>query len=209
MNRTKIEWTDYTWNPITGCLGGCSYCYARKMAHRFGQSFVPTFHPERLEEPARLRKPSKIFVCSTSDLLGNGVPADWRLKVAGAMLGAPMHAYQLLTKRPDRYTEMLSRPNWWRGATATDQASWDRACAALRPISGIRWISAEPLLGRIELEDWVPDWVVIGLLSPVRPGPEGLWAGQLMEDLRASGVPVFVKSSVRGINCREWPEVLP
>jgi protein gp37 len=89
-----IGWSDLSWNPITGCLGGCSYCYARAMARRFGRTdeeraFLPTFHPERLGEPARRKKPARIFVCSTSDLYGVGVDADWTLAVHDAMYGAP------------------------------------------------------------------------------------------------------------------------
>lgn len=79
MNKTKIEWTDYTWNPITGCLHGCDYCYARKIAERFPkafpQGFAPAFHQERLQEPIKLKKPSKIFTVSMGDMFGDGLPA--------------------------------------------------------------------------------------------------------------------------------------
>jgi protein gp37 len=183
------------------------------MARRFGRTeaeraFLPTFHPERLGEPARLRKPSKIFVCSTADLMGDGVDSEQIRAVARSMREAPQHTYQVLTKRPLRYRHDCGLPpGAWRGATATDHMSWDHACAALRPLPGIRWISAEPLLGRIELGDWVPDWVVVGLLTPrfeLRTVP---LAWELIINLRARGVPVFTKGSVPDVCYREWPEV--
>ena len=81
MNRTKIEWCDYTWNPVTGCRTGCWYCYADRMATRFHRSFEPAFHPERLNEPLRVTTPAKIFVCSTADLFGPWVDPEWQRRV--------------------------------------------------------------------------------------------------------------------------------
>lgn len=213
MNKTPIEWTDYTWNPITGCLRGCEYCYARKISHRFKRSFEPTLHEDRLEEPAKLKKPSKIFVCSMGDLFGAGVDRWWRQQVFFAMDAAPQHTYQILTKCPDGYSTVVvgKRGNVWLGATATDQASWDLACEHLSqlPDSVVRWISAEPMLSYIHPRGWLPDWVVIGALTGHgfdRLAKSGHAGRCLSGRLRAARVPVFEKDSLGGgERWRRWP----
>lgn len=133
MNKTKIEWCDSTWNPVTGCLHGCEYCYARRIAERFGLhanepdinerilyempvsggrkvpypfDFQPTFHAYRLDEPQRKSKPQTIFVCSMADLFGDWVPAEWIKEVFAACKKAPQHRYLFLTKNPERYTSL-------------------------------------------------------------------------------------------------------
>jgi protein gp37 len=137
MNKTKIDWCDQTWNPVTGCLHGCPYCYARKIARRFGRAdsedksnhtlgsfyekikpqnnsasynpfgFDPTFHRYRLNEPAEKKKPQNIFVCSMSDLFGDWVPDSWIEEVFDHCYLAPQHRYLFLTKNPKRYREFL------------------------------------------------------------------------------------------------------
>lgn len=136
MQKSKIEWCDSTWNPVTGCLQGCKYCYARRIAERFGGcdhptesrelsypltitrqtgkagdspypfGFEPTFHRYRLEEPPRRGKPQNIFVCSMADLFGSWVPMRWTVDVLNACLAAPQHRYLFLTKNPGRYLEL-------------------------------------------------------------------------------------------------------
>jgi protein gp37 len=134
MNKTKIEWCDSTWNPVTGCLHGCPYCYARKIANRFGMpqydndchvytgkvksysdavhtgpypwGFAPTFHKYRLDEPARKTKGQNIFVCSMADLFGDWVPQEWIMEVWEACTKADWHNYLFLTKNPKRYKEI-------------------------------------------------------------------------------------------------------
>lgn len=138
MNKTKIEWCDSTWNPVTGCLHGCEYCYARKIANRFGKMmpdfsvypkmhkgchcidnkfvhnpypfiFEPTLHVYRLDEPSRKTKPQNIFVCSMADLFGDWVPDEWIHDVFKACEVAPQHNYMFLTKNPKRYEKILDR----------------------------------------------------------------------------------------------------
>ena len=131
--KTKIDWVDATWNPVTGCLHGCEYCYARRIAERFGThkkyerpydpvldvpirrvrtkpepypyGFQPTFHKYRLDEPARWTKPRNIFVCSMADLFGDWVPDEWIDDVIKATQRALQHRYLFLTKNPERYGE--------------------------------------------------------------------------------------------------------
>ena len=132
MNDTKIEWCDMTWNPVTGCLHGCEYCYAKKVAHRFDgkvfdtsplpgglhvledrppwppypYGFAPTFHRYRLGDPASKTKGKTIFVCSMADLFGSWVQTKWIVDVLDACLAAPQHRYLFLTKNPKRYLEL-------------------------------------------------------------------------------------------------------
>jgi protein gp37 len=137
MNKTKIDWADYTWNPVTGCLHGCSYCYARKIANRFGMpqydndchvytgkvksyddavhtglypwGFAPTFHKYRLDEPQNVKTPQRVFVCSMADLFGDWVPDSWIEQVFSACEKAPQHQYLFLTKNPKRYAELAPK----------------------------------------------------------------------------------------------------
>lgn len=135
MYKTRIEWCNSTWNPVTGCLHGCEYCYARKMAKRFGREvldrseesknglhciynrvernpypylFEPTFHVYRLDEPQKWTKPRTIFVCSMADLLGDWVPDEWIEAVFEACKKAPQHRYLFLTKNPQRYVALYA-----------------------------------------------------------------------------------------------------
>ena len=134
--RTKIDWCDATWNPVTGCLHGCEYCYARRIAERFSTEqkykrpyepvlpvptrrvrtkpepypygFKPTFHRYKLDEPQRWKKPRTIFVCSMADLFGEWVPDEWIEEVFRACEKAPQHRYLFLTKNPARLCKMAS-----------------------------------------------------------------------------------------------------
>lgn len=133
--KTKIDWCDSSWNPVTGCLHGCEYCYARRIATRFGGlapdsecheldelnrdtrgnadvypfGFAPTLHRYRLDEPQKWKKPRTIFVCSMADLFGDWVPDEWIDDVIRATQKATQHRYLFLTKNPDRHDEWLER----------------------------------------------------------------------------------------------------
>lgn len=184
---SKIEWTDVTWSPVTGCLGPggthqnpkrCSYCFAERMARRlkamgqakYAQEFAPAIHQRVLDEMARklprMRKARRIFVCDMADLFGSWVPRSWIAAVLDVIKGpgGDRQTWQLLTKNPERLAEFGPYPpNIWVGASATDQASWDRAASELQQVAAsVRFISAEPLLGYIEPGEWLPDWLIIG-----------------------------------------------
>ncbi len=124
--KTKIEWTDYSWNPVTGCTEAdtsCRNCYARRMAARLAgrngypadEPFRVTLHPDRLDEPLRWRKPRRVFVCSMGDLFHKDVPFDFILKVFAVAIATPWNTYLMLTKRPDRAHDFY---DWWRTEAA-------------------------------------------------------------------------------------------
>jgi protein gp37 len=165
MNRTKIEWCDYTWNPVTGCWGPggtreyprhCAYCYAQRLAERFmadGYGFMPHFWPERLDQPERIKKPSRIFVCSMGDLFGDWVPDKWIAEVQQVAHDTPRHTFIFLTKNPARYAEFNPWPkNCWLLTTCENQAAADeRIPELLKADCRVRGVSLEPLLGAVDL----------------------------------------------------------
>jgi protein gp37 len=180
MNRTKIEWTDYTWNPVTGCTKisqGCKFCYAERMANRFaathGDFKTVKLHPERLDQPIKVKKSSRVFVCDVSDLFHEDVPFDFILEVFQMMGKASQHTFQILTKRPER---MLAFYKWacenagldfdsikpdqaftsniWVGTSCEDQKTADERIPFLIKVPAeVRFLSCEPLLGPINLRE--------------------------------------------------------
>ena len=237
MDKTGIEWTDATWNPIRGCSkvsAGCKFCYAETMAARFSGPGMPyegvisnkqwngiiTFHEDKLDQPLRWKRPRKIFVNSMSDLFHENVKGEWLDKIFGVMeQRAPQHIYQILTKRPKRMRDfMISHypephnkqwppPNIWLGVSVENQEAADeRIPILLQTPAVIRWISAEPLLGPINLKgtlanhEWdngIPgglNWVVVGGESgpgsrPMHPD----WARGLRDQCAEADVPFLFK----------------
>jgi protein gp37 len=189
---TKIEWTDETWNPVTGCQPDfpCwQRCYARRMANRlagrFGydadEPFKPTLHADKLTQPARWRSPRRIFVCSMGDLFCSGVKERWRRLVFGAIIdsselaGNYGHTFMLLTKRPEAMYEYFQRVcswmkkplgNLWLGISASTQAELDERWEHLREIpAAVRFVSLEPLLEEVEWSRYGLknlDWIIAG-----------------------------------------------
>lgn len=206
MNRTKIEWTDYTWNPITGCKHGCWYCYARKLAVRgfIKNNFEPTFYPERLKEPWNLKKPSKIFVCSVSDLFAPWTPVEWRDAVLQSIFDCPIkHTFQLLTKNPERIPNIAFPDNVWVGTTVT--CDWQNS--DYRNINKIvygvnckvRFVSFEPLLGSLPRGISLRgiDWVIIGKLTGSQKVElKTAWVEDIIAECDCEGIPVFMKNNL-------------
>lgn len=191
MNKSKIEWCDYTWNPVTGCYHGCEYCYARKIANRFGEYdvrpykkihvingkcttpypalFEPTFHMHRLDEPTKKKNGVNIFVSSMGDLFGDWVPDEWIKEVFKACDEAPQHRYMFLTKNYKRYYQLAKDynipKNVWLGMTAVNQEQYENANGITLYLStnGYKtFLSIEPIQEEIYLNHCMADWIIVG-----------------------------------------------
>lgn len=178
MTRTKIEWSDYSWNPVTGCSKvseGCRFCFARRMAGRLAgrcgypeapHHFDVTLHPDRLDQPLHWKKPRMIFVCSMSDLFHKDVPDNFRDRIFDVMAATPQHTYQVLTKRPKEmnlflnhhyyaYTLTKPLPNVWLGISIENQGAADKRREYLRSVSAaVKFVSYEPALGPVDWTGW-------------------------------------------------------
>lgn len=228
-DKSAIEWTEATWNPVTGCTKvspGCAYCYAERLSLRFGWSQAPwipanaaqniVLHPERLEQPFRWSAPRRVFVNSMSDLFHETIPDDYIDRIFAVMALTPRHTYQVLTKRPERMREYVTRgetedcvyqtaweqrpggvgarrnppnhwfdwrwplPNVWLGVTVENQ-HWadERIPPLLETPAAVRFISAEPLLGPIDIAGYLGNEV------------------EMIETMREElGVPVITRHSI-------------
>lgn len=211
MSTTKIEWTDSTWNPVTGCTkisSGCAHCYADMMARRlkamgtekYRNGFKVTLHEDALSEPKKWFKPRTIFVCSMSDLFHKDVPFDFVDKVLQVIKETPQHRYQLLTKRAERMAEYFSTrrvpKNVWLGVTVEEQSSKPRI-ESLRTINSapIRFLSCEPLLEDIGALDLTGiDWIIVGGESGTQARPmKEEWVKNIKTQCDNAGKAFFFK----------------
>src|SRR5271163_4884294 len=195
-DKSKIEWTDATWNPVRGCTKispGCKHCYAETFAERFRgvpghpyeQGFDLRLVPEKLGEPLRWRTPKMIFVNSMSDLFHDGVHEDYICAVARVMVAANWHTYQVLTKRSERLRELLNsklgfaanQSHIWWGVSVEDRKYGVPRIADLQAANAaIRFLSVEPLLEDIgELDLRCIGWMIVG-------GESGAGARPMKED---------------------------
>ena len=226
---SKIEWTNETWNPVTGCSKvseGCKHCYAEREWARLsanpktvyhGRKFTDVmFHPERLDQPLRWKKPRMIFVNSMSDLGHESIPLDFTDRVFGYMNMCRRHTFQILTKRPKRLREVVLHaldeeglsvfPNVWLGVSVEDQETADeRIPLLLETPAAVRFVSYEPALGPVDLSRWVIhprlDWVIAGGESGPKARPSHPdWFRTVRDQCQAAGVPFFFK---------QWGEWLP
>jgi len=204
MNRTKIEWTDYTWNPITGCRHGCKYCYARKIATRFKDAFPngfePTFHQERLRDPFSVKKPSKIFTVSMGDMFGEWVPEEWVIPIFQVMGACKQHTFQILTKNPKRINSVVSgdlfSPNIWLG-TSVESSSARNRIDELRKVPRFKkFVSFEPLKEEVRPNLTDIDWVIIGAQTNPLVLPDWKWIDRIVYEADINQIPVFVKNNV-------------
>lgn len=177
MNQQKsdsIEWALWSWNPVTGCLHNCPYCYARDLANRFyPQGFKPTFHPYRLGAPMHQKVPAQaeqelgyrnIFTCSMADLFGKWVPGEWIQAVLDVVRDCPQWNFLFLTKFPNRLAEFSYPQNAWLGTSVDCQARVKNAERSFAKVSGgVKWLSIEPMLEPLRFDSLsMFDWVVIG-----------------------------------------------
>jgi protein gp37 len=188
---SSIEWTETTWNPVTGCTKispGCKHCYAERMSRRleamgqpnYANGFNITTHENALDKPLAWKKPQTIFVNSMSDLFHRDVPDEFILRVFDVMVQADWHQFQVLTKRPERVLELDDRLPWashiWMG-TSVENADYVSRIDSLRASSAlVKFLSLEPLLGPLEILDLDRiDWAIVGGESGLAPDR---WTGR-------------------------------
>jgi len=210
MKTSKIEWTEATWNPSTGCnkvTAGCKHCYAETMAKRlkamgapgYENGFEFTLMPERLDMPMRIKKPTKFFVNSMSDLFHEDMPFDFLDKVFDVIRATPHHTYQILTKREnilEEYCRTRNIPeNVWLGVTVEFQKAKKRIDVLRNINAHIRFLSVEPLLedlGKLDLTNI--HWVIVGGESGSKARPmKPEWALKVKQQCHEQDVAFFFK----------------
>jgi protein gp37 len=220
-DRSTIEWTEATWNPVTGCdrvSPGCDHCYALTLAARLkamgspkyqqdgdprtsGPGFGVTLHPDELVAPRRWRRPRRVFVNSMSDLFHPRVPVEFIAEVFAMMAETPQHTYQVLTKRPKRARSVLrdlnSPPlrNVWVGVSVEDEERTDRVAVLRETLAAVRFLSCEPLLGPLSSLDLAGiDWVIVGGESGAEARPmREAWVTEIRDNCLDTGIPFFFK----------------
>lgn len=210
MAQSAIEWTESTWNPVTGCdkiSPGCKYCYAEVMAKRlkamgqanYQRGFKLTLQPHMLDRPLLWKKPQVIFVNSMSDLFHEGVPLDYIKRVFAVMQEAHWHQFQVLTKRAERLEAVAADLPWpenvWMGVSVENEDYTFRIDHLRRTGAAVKFLSLEPLLGPLpdlDLDDI--DWVIVGGESGRRPRPiHEDWVTDIRDQCVRAGVPFFFK----------------
>jgi protein gp37 len=207
---SSIEWTESTWNPVTGCTKiseGCRHCYAATMAKRlvamnnprYKNGFNVTLHHDLIELPLHWKKPRRIFVNSMSDLFHKDVPFDFILEIFKTMEKASWHTFQILTKRSDRLAEIANHlpwpPNVWQGVSVEDQRVVYRIDDLRKVPAQVRFLSVEPLIGPLDHINLNGiHWVIVGGESGpgARPMKEE-WVRSIMQQCREQNVAFFFK----------------
>ena len=231
-DHSAIEWTDATWNPVTGCTKispGCKHCYAERLAkrlqamgnRRYTNGFSVTLHSDQFNLPLRWRRPRQIFVNSMSDLFHDAVPDDYIRRVFDVMVQARWHVFQVLTKRSHRLAEFARQLPWpsnvWQGVSVENADYVSRVADLVKVPAAVRFLSVEPLLGPIDdlpLKDI--DWVIVGGESglghrPIQPE----WVRAIRDQCADAGVAFFFKqwggrtpkSGGRTLDGQEWSEM--
>ncbi len=233
-DRSNIEWTEATWNPITGCTQvspGCANCYAKTFAerwrgvpgHPYEQGFDLKLWPERLSHPFRWKRPRMIFVNSMSDLFHEDIPDAFVQEVFAVMEAAHWHTFQILTKRHERLVDVAHDLEWpsnvWMGVSIENRRWVERADYLRMVPAARRFISAEPLLGKLEgLNLDEIDWLIAGGESGPRHRPaKREWIVDLRDRCLENGVAFFFKqwggrtpkAGGRELDGRTWDQVPP
>jgi protein gp37 len=231
-NLSHIEWTDATWNPVTGCSkisAGCKFCYAERLANRlqamgqrnYRNGFDVTLQPHMLGHPLSWRHPRRIFVNSMSDLFHEDVPTPYITEVFDVMRRAYWHQYQVLTKRSQRLMQLDSILNWhpqiWMGVSVENEDHLFRVDHLRKVGAHIKFLSIEPLLGRLRnLKLHGIDWVIVGGESG--PGARlmhSAWVREIRDQCAYANVPFFFKQwggvfkskTGRVLDGRTWDEM--
>lgn len=210
MALSKIEWTEETWNPITGCTkcsDGCKHCYAATFARRlqamgnprYTNGFQVTVHEDLIEKPFDWKKPKLVFVNSMSDLFHDDVSDDIILRIFDVMNRASLHTFQVLTKRSERLLNLSSRIKWtsniWMGVSIENQSTIFRCEDLKKTNAAIKFISAEPLLGPLSILDLNNiDWLIVGGESGAGSRPiEEAWVLDLQQMAARTNTAFFFK----------------
>lgn len=229
---SSIEWTDSTWNPVTGCTkisSGCANCYAERMALRlkamgnpsYTNGFSITMHEDMIDLPLKWKKPQTIFVNSMSDLFHEDIPAEFILRIFDVMCRARWHCFQILTKRSKRMLELSPQlpwmPNIWMGVTVEEQNCTYRIDHLQRTGANVKFLSLEPLLGPISsLRLNGIDWVIVGGESGPKSRPmKKSWVIDIRNQCQEKRVPFFFKQwgginkkrAGRELEGRTWDEI--
>jgi len=210
MAQSSIEWTEMTWNPVTGCTkisAGCKYCYAEIMAKRleamgvekYKKAFQVTMHEDALHIPYTWKKQKVVFVNSMSDMFHKNVPVEFIQKVFNVMNENPQHTFQVLTKRADRLLELNSKLNWthniWMGVSVENEKVIQRIELLRATNARVKFLSCEPLIGPLnDLQLENIDWVIVGGESGPKARPmDPEWVVNIMDQCRKAAVPFFFK----------------
>jgi protein gp37 len=229
---SAIEWTEATWNPVTGCSKvspGCAHCYAETFAerwrgiagHPYEQGFDLRLWPQRLEQPLRWARPRMIFVNSMSDLFHEDIPFEFVEQVFDVMVAAEHHTFQILTKRHERLADLGPELRWptnvWMGVSIENRRFVHRADYLRQVPAAVRFISAEPLLGPLnELDLTDISWLIAGGESGPRHRPVRIkWLQDLRDRCNEEDVAFFFKqwggrrpkSGGRELDGRTWDEM--
>ena len=230
--NSSIEWTEATWNPVTGCTQvspGCKFCYAERMAKRlkamgqprYADGFRLTLQPDLLDAPLHWRTPRTIFVNSMSDLFHKDIPLNYIEQVFGTMKSAYWHTFQILTKRADRLEELASSLDWtenvWMGVSVENSDYTWRVRHLQQVPAQVRFLSVEPLLGPIpDLPLQGIHWVIVGGESGPGARPmNSAWVTNLRDQCVSADVPFFFKQwggvnkgkTGRELDGRLWDEM--
>lgn len=229
--QSEIEWTNATWNPVTGCTKvstGCRNCYAERMARRlqamgverYRNGFQLTLHWDLIDLPLRWKKPRKIFVNSMSDLFHPEVLDEFILKVFETMNRASQHVFQVLTKRPERVAAMADRLNWtsniWMGTSVENMRVIERVDHLRNVPTQVRFLSCEPLLGPLHLNLEGIHWFIVGGESgPGARSVDGQWVREIRDQCIKENVAFFFKQwggvrkdlTGRMLDGRTWDEL--
>lgn len=238
MNKTNIEWCNYTWNPVSGCYHACRniYCYntmkATSPLNRFGARYLnnegvivsekdwktretgkpkeakkgeiypfgydATFYPHRLKEPLKVKKAARIFVVDVGDLFGAWVLKEWIEQVLEIAWQCSWHTFQFLTKNPIRLSEFGFPDNCWVGTSVNSDKDSDRADMLRNIKAPVRYLSIEPLLGKVSFDLKGFQWIILGAQTgrnPVKPEKE--WIADILRHSGALNIPVFMKHNIR------------